>query len=280
MTTQETVPNTSVLAPLGMVEPHAGLLKAPPDRQLLYKMMTVENFLRSVRDRYLHFNRIDSYADFPGADPYDGQQLPADQSGNAGAKFLRASEFSAADYYDRARARTYACCLSLENSEYIWTHYANGSAHGKVCVVFEFGKLRTRLNETLDPAKAALTYGGVPIRQIFSVNYGIVDYVEWDRHQANAHHLPNPIQYALLKAMRFREERELRITLSALGIGHFALNDGSMVDFPVSFDVPFDFRAALDGGTIQRLEIGRDTNTALLEEELKKHGIAVAFDST
>lgn len=246
MTTPETVAPTSMPVLLGAIEPHAGLLRVPPDRQSLYKMMTVENLLRSVRGRYLHFNRIDSYADFPGADLYDGQQLPSDRSGNASARFLRASEFSAADYYDRARARTYACCLSLENSEYLWTHYANGGAHGKVCVVFEFGKLRTRLNETLNPANAALIYGGVPIRQIFSVSYGIVDYVEWNRHHANVQHLPNPIQYAFLKAMRFCEEKELRITLSALGIGHFALNDGSMVDFPMSFDIPFDFRAALE----------------------------------
>ena len=33
---------------VGLVEPHAGLLVAPRDGQLLYKVMTVENLLRSI----------------------------------------------------------------------------------------------------------------------------------------------------------------------------------------------------------------------------------------
>ena len=65
--------------PLGGVEPHAPLLTIPPDGQLLYKIMSVENLLRSIVGNYLHFNRVDSYSDFPGADPHDGRQLPEDQ---------------------------------------------------------------------------------------------------------------------------------------------------------------------------------------------------------
>lgn len=42
---------------------------------------------------YLHFNRVDSYADFPGADAHDGQQLPTDQAGNADARFLKAPDY-------------------------------------------------------------------------------------------------------------------------------------------------------------------------------------------
>ena len=127
----------NIPSPLGSVEPHAPVLNVPPDSQTLYKMMTVENLLHSIIGNYLYFNRVDSYIDFPGADPHDGQQLPKDQRGNTRARFEKAPNFSASDYYDQSRARTYTCC--------------------------------------------------------FSLNYGIVEYVEWDTHQANTEHLPNPI---------------------------------------------------------------------------------------
>ena len=57
-------------APLGFVEPHAPLLNAPHEGQLLYKVMTVENLLKSVSSNYLHFNRVDSYVDLSGSNPH------------------------------------------------------------------------------------------------------------------------------------------------------------------------------------------------------------------
>lgn len=263
-------------APLGSIEPHAALLTAPAPDRLLYKMMTIENLLRSIDGNYLHFNRVDRYADFPGADVHDGQQLPADRPGNAHARFLKAPDYSAADYYDQARARTYACCFSLENSDHIWKEYANGSPKGKVCVVFDFGRLRSMLNASLDPATARLLYNGVACRQIFSVNYGVVDYVDWDQHQANEAHLPNPISYSFLKAKRFSDEKELRISLSAFGVGRFALNDGSELDFPESFPMSFDFRAALTGAAIRQILCAPDCDARFLHLELDRRGIAPA----
>lgn len=257
-------------APLGSVEPHAGLLNVPPDGQLLYKMMTAENLLRSILGAYLHFNRVDSYADFPGADPHDGQQLSADQVGNVGARFLKAPDFSAADYYDQSRARTYACCFSLNNSDHIWRNYATGSAKRQVCVVFEFGKLRATLNRTFHPGNAALEYNGVRCHQIFSLNYGTVEYVDWDRHRANAEHLPNPIRYTYLKSKAFGAEKELRVSLSAIGIGHFALNDGSIMEFPPSLQVPFDFKAAMADGTLVQILLAPDADGDFLHAELYK----------
>jgi len=96
---------------LGSIEPHAPLLSIPPESQLLYKVMTVENLLRSVTGNYLYFNCVDSYSDFKNVDEND-----------------------------QSRARTYACCFSIENSDYIWKNYANENEKGKACVVFEFGK--------------------------------------------------------------------------------------------------------------------------------------------
>src|SRR5690348_5246630 len=258
------------------IEPHAQLLRLPPDGQLVYKVMKVENLLLGIVGNYLHFNRVDSYADFPGADQHDGQQLPKDLAGNASAKFEKAPTFSAADYYDRSRSRTYACCFSLENSTYIWDNYANGSALGKACLIFHFEGLRTLLNQTLQSPSVSLQYNGVPCHQIFSINYGIVEYVDWETHSVNTTTLRNPIEYTYMKdKTRFGEEKELRISLSALGIGKFALKDQSIMEFPPSLQLYFDFRAAVADGTIGALLASRHVQVGLLQQELSGMRIVV-----
>ncbi len=262
--------------PLGHVEPHAGMLIAPPADQLLYKMMSVENLLRSIEGRYLHFNRVSDFRDFPGADPDDGAQLPRDREGNEAARFAKAQNFSAADYYTTSRSRTYACCFSLENSDHIWREYTNGAEHGKVCVVFRFGGLREMLNRILDSGQAALLYNGARCHQIFSLNYGIVEYVDWDRHQANNAHLQNPLKYTYLKGSRFADEKELRISLSAFGLGQFALNDGSIMNFPPSLQMEFDCRTALAKGTIVQILRDPRCDGSFLEGQLARFGIAPA----
>lgn len=258
-------------APLGHIEPHAPMLRIPPEGQLLYKVMTVENLLRSVTGNYLHFNRVDSYSDFPNADPNDGRQLPKDHPTNAAARFAKAPDYSAAHYYDQSRGRAYACCLSVENSDFIWRNYANGSEKGKVCVVFEFGKLRAMLNHTLAPGNTSLLYQGNHCHQIFSINYGLVDYVEWNDHQTNEQYLSNPILYTYLKdAAGFSDEKELRISLSAIGIGQFALNDGSTIQFPQSLQLAFDFRAAIASAAIRQILLAPDSDSSFLTRELAK----------
>ncbi|WP_115174971.1 hypothetical protein [Legionella feeleii] len=54
------------------VEPQACYLDVPVSGDLLYKMMSVENFVQSVEKRYIHFQRVNAYSDFPGADPHAG----------------------------------------------------------------------------------------------------------------------------------------------------------------------------------------------------------------
>ncbi|MCR4302825.1 MAG: DUF2971 domain-containing protein [Gallionella sp.] len=272
----ENIPRQPIPAPLGYVEPHADLLNQPPDGQLLYKVMTVENLLISIAGSYLHFNRVDRYKD----DLNDGQQPPKDQQISAEVRFEKAPNFSAADYYDQSRARTYACCFSLENSDYIWNNYANDSKKGKVCIVFNFSKLRTTLNLTLQPGSAALEYGGNRCHQIFSINYGIIEYVEWDRHKANTEYLANPIHYTYLKDKnKFAEEKELRISLTAPGIGQFALNDGSAMSFPDSLHMDFDFRVANADGTIQQILCAPNCDVGFLYAELDKLHIVPSEDS-
>src|SRR5664279_439272 len=104
----------------GSIEPHAAMLNAPEPGQLLYKIMRAEDLIRSMALGYLHFNRVDCYRDFHGADAHDGDQLPGDIAANAATKFEKAPDFSAADYYARSRSRSYACCFSLDNSAHIW----------------------------------------------------------------------------------------------------------------------------------------------------------------
>ena len=270
ITTSQTVP-----APLGIVEPHAPLLNVPHDGQLLYKVMSIENLLRSVGGNYLHFNRVDSYDDLPSSDPHtdpnDGRQLPKDQLANFQVRFEKAPDFTAGDYYDKSRARTYACCFSLENSNYIWEHYGNGSAKGKVCIVFEFGKLRATLNETLRPGNAVLEYNGMRCHQVFSVNYGNIEYVDWDTYEANTKRLPNPIVYTYLKDKnKFSEEKEFRISLSAVGMGQFALNDDSTLLFPPSLHLSFIFKAAIRNGTTRQMLCAPDADVNFLQAELHK----------
>jgi hypothetical protein len=93
----------------------------------------------------------------------------------------------------------------------------------------------------------------------------------------NEPRLPNPIEYAHLKsATLYSKEKELRVTLSALGMGHFVLNDGSVMDFPVSLQVPFDFRRALTNGAIQGLLCSPNGDSGFLRAELGSRRIMPA----
>lgn len=263
--------------PLGSIEPHAAMLTYPPAGQLLYKVMTIENLLRSIADSYLHFNRVDSYSDLR-----DGQQLPQDRQGNEAARFAKAPDFSAADFYDRSRARTYACCFSLENSDYIWNKYGNGGEKGKVGVVFGFDELRATLNRTLQSGNAALMYRGQQCHQIFHLNYGVIEYVDWDKQRANTERPPNPIQYTYLKnRAEFEEEKELRVSLSAyaFGMGHYVLRDGSVMGFPPSLPMAFDFREVIGNGTIKQILCAPGCDSKFLHAELARLHIAPAKGS-
>jgi hypothetical protein len=178
----------------GLIEPHTPLLRQPASGQALFKVLSVVNFIGSSERGYLHFNRVDAYKDFPTADRHDGEQLPGDRAGNASATFAAFPEFSAADYYDRCRTRTYAFCAALEQTAHVWT-YGDGTPKGNVGLVIDFDKLRATLNRALASSEAALEFNGVRCRQIFDLNYGIVEYVDWSSHLANDARLPNPILF-------------------------------------------------------------------------------------
>lgn len=261
--------------PLGHIEPHAPLLSLPTPGQRLFKLMSVENLIRSVEGGYLHFNRVDHYTDFPLSDDDDGAELPLDRLSNQTVTFEKSPAFSLSDYYERSRGRTYACCFSLENSDHIWCSYGRGSPMGQVGLELDFEKLRRRVNAGL-AGDAALMFGDLRCHQIFSINYGKVAYVNRKIHRVNNEHAANPIEYAYLKDERFADERELRVTLSAIGMGRFLLANGQEFDFPPALQLAFDFRDAIADGTITQVLTGSTTNVKYLTAEFARLGIRSA----
>src|SRR5262245_32625054 len=113
-------PKLVELVETGNVEPHAALLRQPADDQALFKIMKVANLISSIEGSYLHFQRVDSYKDFPTADARDGEQPGADRAVNEGITFEHAPEFTAANYYDVCRSRTYACSFSTDICPLNW----------------------------------------------------------------------------------------------------------------------------------------------------------------
>ena len=258
---------------LGGIEPHKELLKVPPDDQLLYKVMSLKNLIRSIEGSYLHFNRVNSYKD----DPLDGEQTRRDKEVNKKALFSSTPEFSLADYYDRCRERTYACCFSLENSDYIWRNYGGSSEEGKVCFVFRFSKLKQVINSTLCQKGDILLVNGIACRQIFDLNYGLVKYEEWGNICVNDEYYANPIQYIFLKdAEKYSEERELRVSLSAQGMRHYVLNDDTEIVFPKSLSLGFDFRMAFKNRLIKQILIETEDDLPFLTKEMERLGVCVS----
>lgn len=251
-----------------LIEPHKEKLSQPNDEQLLYKIISIEHLISSISKSYLHFNRVDKYGDFHNADKHDGEQLPQDRAGNTASKFIKAPDVSVADFYEQFRQRTYACCFSLENSNYIWKKY--GGDKGKVCLVFKFGKLREMLNEIITKAGIILN-NGLYCKQSFFINYGLVEYVDLKTYQLNTKYLPNPIQYIYIKdKCHYEEDEELRISLSTM---YGFVQNGRKINFPDSIPLHFDFKAAMVNDVIQKIEDKPGCDRDFLFTKLQKLGI-------
>jgi DUF2971 family protein len=254
--------------PFNGVELQKQLLVAPHGNKLLYKVMRTEDLIRSVSGSYLHFNRVDSYDD-----AHDGEQLLKDLPDNQKSEFYRAKGYSAADHYKQSRSRTYACCFSMENSNYIWRSYGNGENKGKVCIVFKFGKLRSMLNEIFRNDMTILEYKGKRLKNLFSLNYGLIEYIDCRKHKANKKYLQNPIIYTYFKdRKKYSIEKELRITLSYLPSGH-PIIDGKKFIFPKHLHMHFDFGPAIGNGVLNRILHSSDRDTNFLHTELKRFSI-------
>ena len=273
----DSLPSVSnpAFAPLGFIEPNGSLLTQPPLGQRLFKIMRGEHLIQSIEGRYLHFNRVDAYSDFPLADADDGAELPLDQPANQAVSFENARDFTLSCYYANSRARTYACCFSLENAPYMWENYGLRSAMGQVGLEFDLDRLRQCLNRTLS-REDGLMCGDNRCRQIFSINYGEVAYVDRATHRGNLDRAANPTQYAYLKDRRYAAEREFRVSLSVPGMGRHLLADCREMDFPRSLQLEFDFREGFTDGTIAQILTAPTTDKARLVEALGRLGIGCA----
>lgn len=257
----------------GRADTHAPLLIAPPAGQKLYKVMKLEHAVSSIEGGYLHFNRVDGYRDFPGADAEDGAQLPRDRSVNAMKTFEKRPDFSIADYYDMARSRTYASCFAARNTPHIWENYGTGGSPGKIAFLFDAEKLRARINQTVAGEASALMVGGQRCLQLFSVNSAMVEYVDRSSARENLEAFANPVRYTFIKDRAFASEDEFRIALSAFGMGQFRMTDGTLLTFPPNLQLAFDFKDAMSDGTIEGILLSPDADVSALQDALLKAGI-------
>ncbi|HHU0004473.1 TPA: hypothetical protein ACT9MX_003047 [Legionella pneumophila] len=244
-------PSISFVPP-GLIEPHTHLLNPLPNNRCLYKITNIDYLLNSILGNYLYFNNVSSYSDFQLADINDGAQLPLERPINASSSFETDPKFTMEHYYDNSRSRTYASCFSIQNSEHIWENYGNHNSTAKVGIIFDYTKLKTMLNAVMLSSNTRLLTNNIPCIQFFSINYGMIKYVNWQEAKNESEFLRNPIEYAYIKDLAFQEENEFRITLSALGLGNFTLNNGEVLNFTQrpSLHLYFNYLAAAANGTI------------------------------
>ncbi|MGA0542921.1 hypothetical protein [Neotabrizicola sp. VNH66] len=236
----------------GLIEPHAPLLVQPADDQALFKIMAIDDFERSLAGAYLFFKRVDTYQD----DENDGALSPVDRDMARQGYFEKAPHRTLDDYYSDSRRRTYACCFSKENSRYIWENYGgSGGPETKVAVCTTFGTLRRLVNESVARQLASEVEWVCHL----SVNYGCVWYTDWQTDRLTDGTHPNPILATFHKdRVRFQHEQELRIALSAFGMGQLQGRDGSPFTPPDHLCYPFDLKSALERGDFTLLLDSRE----------------------
>jgi hypothetical protein len=231
------------------IEPHRLLLNQPEENQNLYKVIPKKYFDDMFKRNYIYFNRVDSYND----DKSDGEQLPLDRVVSEKIYFQKKTyekgilrPYSVSDYYDNCRSRSYACCMSFELTEYLREEYGGGHP---VCLQIEFGKMRSVLNKTI--ADSTLIYKGQNLPQLFSINYGIPEYV--DVKNARQEGSQNPVRQLYMKDKKYECDKELRITLSTTGMGHYQLPTGDFLVFEKGLEFEFNWECAFNEGWLKKV---------------------------
>ena len=114
------------------VNSHAPLLKKPDDKQLLYKVIPSKYFFAMLKGNYLHFRRTDVYKDKIGDDLRDSDLTDSDKIISEKSTFEKSPNYTLKNYYESLRAKTYVCCFSTQNSDYLWKEYGGGD-NNAVC---------------------------------------------------------------------------------------------------------------------------------------------------
>ena len=261
----------------GCIEPRRGLLRIPDDDVRLFKVMRLDHFLDSVRHGYLYFRRVDSYGASAGADPDDGRQLPSDVSGNRASAFLRQPDFTASEYYDTSRSRSFACCFTTSDGCRVLSAYGSGDPDGKARVSFLYGLMMDRVRRVLSSEDAAASIGGTRLIQCLDLDAGFVNYVDRDTHRENDARLTNTITYIFTKDQQYAWESEVRLSLSTGRIGRFQTK-GQPFIFPDHIRLPFDYRAAKSEGGIVSLE--RHSRSSCAQLSARVPDLGLRFDQT
>jgi hypothetical protein len=285
-----------------LIESHKNFLKQVGDETLLYKVVSFENFLKMIDGNYLHFNKVDNYTD----DKNDSAQPEQEKLMNQKLYFEKDPNFTLRNYYEECRKRSYACCFSLDVPKAgHWKEYGGKEPEKAVCLVMNFGKLKALLNETFinsglatnsgiilpnqalgkdllclhldDQGNIIKEYRADNIVQIFHLNYGVVNYGDFANDIIFPNVKPNPIEYVHFKDNRYKKENELRVSLSAIGMGKIKLPDGQLFDFPKSIPFEFNLNQALSCGAISHIEIADKTFLPELAE--KMNGAKLIFNN-
>jgi len=111
--------------------------------------------------------------------------------------------------------------------------------------------------------------------KIFSINYGVVEYDDWKKVQKSKEYYANPIQYTYLKDNKFKDDNELRISLSCMDTRQAVLNNGHKFQFSPSLHFAFDYKSAKQNGTIIDLICSADCDIAYLASELNKLSVTI-----
>ena len=126
-----------------------------------------------------------------------------------------------------------------------------------------------------------LFQNGIHLRQVFSINYGLIEYIARRNHRKNSKLLTNPIEYIYIKDQEdFQEEKELRVSLSAIGIGKMVMNDGSEMVFPNDLHFDFDFKAAKNDGTFCGILCSHDFDFNYCNSTLRENGFDIHLEQT
>jgi len=251
-----------------LIQAHKCFLNEPISGTTLYKIIKHENFLDMLDKGYLYFHRVDQYAD----DKRDSDQTDKDKVLSRESKFEKKPSFTLEDYYAQARQRSYACCFTTEETDHIWQHYA-GNDNKACCLVLDCDALIRFLNRTYSQS---YMYGvSFKCKPFLFLNYGLVAYGDLLNDELAKPEAPNPIEYLYFKGEAYSKEKEFRITLSAFGVGNFRLPDKTLLEFPASLRLDFNFREALNHGVIKQLKISQDYPPSCFQElksKLMKYG--------
>jgi hypothetical protein len=254
-----------------MIEPHAELLSKPINGTLLYKIIPAQYFFDMLEKKYLYFRRVDTYCD----DKRDSDQPDKDKELTKGIKFEKSPQYTVQQYYSDTRSKTYACCFSTENTQYLWDHYDNQESNS-ICLVFDCEKLMKHLNSKYENAK--LIVDNKEYFNFFFINYGLVTYGNFDEAYINKE-LLTPIKYAYFKdASKYSEEKEFRISLSC--IGRYKVGDYEF-DFPESIQLEFDLSEAVKLGVVKNIIISEKYENDFVEETKRRAnlcGVTWVFD--